>query len=266
MRIARQQLRDGLARSAANIRQAFTLIELLVVIAIIGILAAMLLPAMSRAKEQGYRVTCLNNLKQLDLAWQLYADEANGRLVLNDVDLSNTSVPRSTSNSWVTGNCFVDASPTTVTGGTLYPYVDSLPPYRCPMDRGMILGTSTLVMRSYSLSGYLNGPVESDAQWGVVPVSATASIRNSSTTLTFMEEDIQTIDDGHFLYSTTVNSWFNVPSWRHSHGVTLAFADGHVDYWKWRSDLPSQTYFSNGTALTDPRALQDLARVQATAP
>ena len=81
-----------------------------------------------------------------------------------------------------------------------------------------------------------------------------------------MEEDISTIDDGHFLYSATVNNWYNIPSWRHSHGDTVAFADGHVDYWKWKSELPTGTAFGSGAASTDPLALQDIARLQQAAP
>jgi prepilin-type N-terminal cleavage/methylation domain-containing protein/prepilin-type processing-associated H-X9-DG protein len=249
-----------------NRNRAFTLIELLVVIAIIGILAAMLLPVFARAKEHANRMTCLNNEKQLNLAWQMYAGDANDRMVMNDVDLSNPTVPRSTSNSWVTGNCVVDTDPTTVTGGTLYPYMKTVQSYRCPMDRSVITGTSTPMMRSYSLSSYMNGPAVADAPWGFVPLSKTSQIRNSSATLTFLDEDISTIDDGHFLYSATINTWFNVPSWRHNRGDTLAFADGHVEYWKWRGGLPTDTYFISGDTLTDPLALQDLNRLQQTAP
>jgi prepilin-type N-terminal cleavage/methylation domain-containing protein len=249
-----------------NRNRAFTLIELLVVIAIIGILAALLLPVLSKAKEKAQRITCLNNEKQLNLAWQIYAGGASDQMVVNDVDVSNPSVPRSTTNSWVTGNCVVDADPATITGGTLYTFVKNMQVYRCPMDRSVIMGTSTPTLRSYSLSGYMNGPVVSDAQYGVVPVSKTGQIRNSSATLTFLDEDISTIDDGHFLYSTTINNWLNIPSWRHNHGDTLAFADGHVEYWQWRSALPTDTYFTGGDPLTDPLALQDLTRLQQTAP
>lgn len=98
-----------------NPRRAFTLIELLVVIAIIAILAALLLPALSRVKERAYRVTCLNNQKQLGLAWEMYAGDGNDRLPLNEVDTAVSGTPRSTTNSWVTGNCSVDADPTTIT-------------------------------------------------------------------------------------------------------------------------------------------------------
>jgi hypothetical protein len=60
--------------------------------------------------------------------------------------------------------------------------------------------------------------------------------------------------------------WLNVPSWRHNLGDTVAFADSHVEYWKWRSALPADDYFSTGSASTDPAALQDFARLQQTAP
>ena len=186
-------------------------------------------------------------------------------MVVNDVDLSNPFIPRSATNSWVTGNCAVDADPATITGGALYPLVKTISAYRCPMDRGVISGTSTPMLRSYSLNGYMNGPAD-DTQWDVVPLAKTSQIRNTSATLTFLDEDGSSIDDGHFLYSATINNWFNVPSWRHGHGDTLAFADGHVEYWKWRSELPSDNYFMTGSASTDPIALQDISRLQKTAP
>jgi prepilin-type N-terminal cleavage/methylation domain-containing protein len=254
----------GGVESKSQPSRAFTLIELLVVIAIIAILAALLLPALSAAKERGLRTSCLSNQKQLDLAWQMYADESGGKLALNDWDLRGAGVPESPTNSWVTGNAGLDADPATITLGSIYPYAKNLGCYRCPADHSTVLGTTLPVLRSYSLSCYLGGPQSDTEQFGILPVSKTSQILKPSTTMTFLEEDISSIDDGHFLYSATVNRWYNIPSWRHSHGDALGFADGHVDYWKWKSNLPTGTAFGSG--VTDPLVLQDIARLQQAAP
>jgi prepilin-type N-terminal cleavage/methylation domain-containing protein/prepilin-type processing-associated H-X9-DG protein len=247
-----------------NLRRGFTLIELLVVIAIIAILAALLLPALSRAKERAYRVTCLNNQKQLGLAWEMYAGDGNDRLPLNEVDTSVSSVPRSTTNSWVAGNCTVDADPATITSGTLYSIVKNVSVYHCPADRSRVQGSGADRLRSFSLSGYMAGSPD-NTNYNVTPLHRTTEIRNASKTLTFIDEDSASIDDGNFLYSSKMNDWLNFPGWRHQNGTVLSFADGHTEYWKWKGRLPDDSYFSGGSPGSS-QEMQDLARLQTTAP
>jgi prepilin-type N-terminal cleavage/methylation domain-containing protein/prepilin-type processing-associated H-X9-DG protein len=246
-------------------QRAFTLIELLVVIAIIAILAALLLPALAVAKEKANRVICLNNQKQLDLAWEMYSGDNGGVLASNDWYFRSSSVAASPPNSWVTGNAGLDTNTTTLTDGSIYPYVKSIQSYRCPADRSLVLGTSLPILRTYSLSCFMGGPEADTDDYGIKPLHQTSQISHPSKSLTFIDEDDSTIDDGHFLYSDKVNAWFNIPAWRHQHGTTLAFADGHVEYWKWKSAPPASTYFDGG-AVSDPAALQDIARLQQTAP
>ena len=247
-------------------RQAFTLIELLVVIAIIGILAALLLPVLSRAKARAQRTQCLSNGRQLGVALQLYITDANDALPLNDWDYRSANIAESPSGSWVTGNAALDTDPATLTRGTLYKFVKSVPVYKCPADHGLVQNSSVELLRSYSLSCYMGGPQSDTDNWGVKPLKTASQIRRTDAVLTFIDEDDSSNDDGHFLYSSTVNNWFNYPSWRHQNGTMLTFADNHAEYWEWHSALPTDNYFNNSGDITDPDALEDVHRLQQTAP
>jgi len=242
-------------------RHGFTLIELLVVIVIIAILAALLLPVLSRSKENASRTSCLNNERQLDLAWQMYADESGGILASNAVDFTAAGVVESSVNSWVTGNAGLDTNTATITDGSIYPYVKNIQCYRCPLDTSLVLGTAIPILRTYSLSCFMGGPQRDTDKWGIKPLHQTSQIISPSKSLTFIDEDDLSIDDGHFLYLATGNEWRNVPAWRHENGDTLAFADGHMEYWKWLGTLPTPY-----STASDPAALQDLTRLEQTAP
>ncbi len=241
-------------------KDAFTLIELLVVIAIIAILAALLLPALSSAKERAYRVVCLNNQRQLGIAWEMYSSEAADQLVVNFGGPSN----RSPITSWVAGNAAFDADSVTITGAALFQHVRGIQVYHCPADRSFVVGTSTPRLRSISLSYYMHGE-DFKPNFGADPVLKSTRIRHPSNTLTFIDEAAISIDDGVFLYSSKFDEWLNIPARWHQNGCVLDFADGHAECWKWKGPAPSVCYF-NGGRVRDPLELLDLKRLQRTAP
>src|ERR1700739_3996063 len=107
-RIRQVALPPTIEKKKMTAKHAFTLIELLVVIAIIAILAALLLPVLTRAKERAQRVHCLNNEKQLNVGWQMYADDDSGILASNDWDFRSGSVAESPPGCWVVGNASLD--------------------------------------------------------------------------------------------------------------------------------------------------------------
>ena len=122
-------------------KRAFTLIELLVVIAIIAIIAALLLPALSRAKAKGLQVQCLSNLKQLQTAWQAYLGDNNDYMPPNIWDGAPGFTAGSAPGSWVVGNAG-DVSPTNIQSGVLWPLTPALGVYHCPADHSLANNTT----------------------------------------------------------------------------------------------------------------------------
>lgn len=231
---------------------AFTLIELLVVIAIIAILAAMLLPALSSAKRKAQGIACINNLKQLTLAAQVYSVDYHDAIVPNALGTTNSWVPGGTAAYNVNGLPGA-TNLANVTHALLFPYNTSPGIYRCPGDVDVVQGSSQTRVRNYSLNGMMgdNEKTVSNVHPGIQEHLKFAMVQNPgpSSASFFIEEQSSSggdasqtsIDDGYFAVDSGNGSqttysdqiWRNVVSSRHGNYGQMSFADGHADKMKW---------------------------------
>ena len=224
--------------------RAFTLIELLVVIAIIAILAAMLLPALGRAKGMALSIQCNSNLKQLQLAWQMYAQDHNERLVPNWIiwNGSDWKATRSTTNSWVSGSAWTDPSTAGIQQGALWDYVKNVGSYRCPSDKSAwnYPGTSTPCPRpfnvglNFGLHGGENG--QTGKAYRPEMMITLTEIRRPAQVFTFMDSCETSMTSAGFLADPLQPGvWYTIPGERdRGCGANVAFADGHVQFQKWQ--------------------------------
>ena len=258
----------------ARTQPGFTLVELLVVIAIIAILAAMLLPALVRAKDKSQAALCLNNLKQLSACLHLYTgDNADCLVPNNSVIDAVTQTSFDFGASWWVGDARHDTTTTNFPKGLLYPYNTSPGTYHCPADKSTIEDSNgnslpQLRTRSYNLSQSINGYPEYDSVFfSLVPCFKKFSgIRNPGTDkcLTFLDELEDSLLDAEFGMPTDFfdgsQNWWDRPSNRHSQGANLSFADGHAEHWHW---LRAKA-FHGWVEPVQPGELPDYLRLRAT--
>jgi len=245
------------SRPGQTDRQGFTLIELLTVIAIIAVLAAILLPALSKARARSQGIFCLNNTRQLTLAWQLYADDHEGMLPYN---LVMTPTSARTNLNWVNNVMTWDLSSdntnlATITGASLGPYFGGVTSmFHCPSDQALSAVQSAAGwvqrIRSYSMNAMVGNAGDASASGvnvnnpGYKQFFKITQVLHPTEIFVFLDEHPDSIADGYFLNRDTLTAsglysyaaageWLDLPASYHNLSTAFSFADGHASLHRW---------------------------------
>jgi prepilin-type processing-associated H-X9-DG protein len=213
----------------------------LVVIAIIAILTASLLASLARAKGMAYSTTCCSNLRQLQLARQMYADDNNGWMVANWVlglqpdDYRNSY---GTSNSWGRGSARLSYSTDGIRQGALWPYSRATGLYRCLSDGSHWSYGMHRALRPFNVAlncvlngGWDGGTGRAMHDWVLERVP---EIRRPSLLFSFIDEEAPSMSAGEYFIPPEADGWFMVPgACDRGNGANVAFADFHVERHRW---------------------------------
>jgi prepilin-type N-terminal cleavage/methylation domain-containing protein/prepilin-type processing-associated H-X9-DG protein len=230
---------------------AFTLVELLVVLAVITILAALLLPALAAARAKARAITCLNNVRQLGLAAQIYTDEFGERLPYN---LGESEIRAAVAqNHYLNWNSSImdwevvnsdNTNIALVTLGGIGPYTGrNAKIYKCPNDNYVsdiqaTAGWSSRV-RSISMNAMVGDAGEFSKSGANVnnpdyrQFFKTSQVTKPSQIFVFIEEHPNSIDDGYFINNPETLTWTNLPAAFHNGAMNISFVDNHVEMHKW---------------------------------
>jgi prepilin-type N-terminal cleavage/methylation domain-containing protein/prepilin-type processing-associated H-X9-DG protein len=254
----RLTVRPGRRKAPAKTDNGFTLIELLVVIAIIAILASLLLPVLVLARLRAQTAQCTNNLKEMQIAWQIYNNDYADYLAPNSDSGPGNHGQDDEDPSWVAGNMTLTAlSPEELDEstnvnylvgsqfagfGSLGPFTRNAKLYHCPADKSRVEynGSTYDRCRSIAMNGWIGF---STRDWsGAPPYRLNYKMSQlvnpgPAQTWVFMDERENSINDGWFavdMLDTGPNAtWVDIPAVRHNHGAVLSFADGHCELRKW---------------------------------
>jgi len=285
----KQRVTLGLAHRSFSV-DGFTLVELLVVIAVIALLMAILLPALSKAREQGKRAVCMTQIKQLQLAWGLYADDYNEKIPCSDIwyswnppggilewgyqrtwcewphvwphapappgvvasgPIMQNEITNPTKDDWFH----------VIEEGNIWKYIKNNKIYRCPNGEKDAYVTYAIVHSMNAYPGSFGGG-------SATRIINRNQIKHTGERVVFIDKGY--IDNGAFgiLYNGDAGNgnpetrgFFDPPPIRHGMGTVLSFVDGHSEYWKW-SDPRTREYKYTQPGNPDQTGNQDKYRLQ----